>query len=79
MAIIVDASGTQTATISTEHSLATVSVAGEYELKVDIDALAAGATPDIIELRVKTNILTGGTERVERIATYVGGLKELNQ
>lgn len=78
MAIVVDDSGTQTATAGgTEDELSSIDTPGEYELKVDVDALVGGATPDIVDLIVKTKILTGGTERVERIATYVGGLKSV--
>lgn len=54
------ASGTQTATITTEHSLSTVTVAGTFQLVVDISAMVAG---DVLELRWKGKLLTGGTQR----------------
>jgi hypothetical protein len=43
-------SGSQTATVGTEHTLATVTDPGTYVLRVDVNALAAG---DVVELRVK--------------------------
>ncbi|MGH3987825.1 MAG: hypothetical protein ACRDTZ_10955 [Pseudonocardiaceae bacterium] len=49
MAVTEKTSGSQTATISTEHTLATVTDPGIYVLRVDINALAVG---DIVELRV---------------------------
>lgn len=49
MAVSEKTSGSQTATISTEHTLATVTDAGIYVLRVDLNNLAAG---DVLELRV---------------------------
>lgn len=49
MAVTEKTSGSQTATISTEHALATVTDAGIYVLRVDLGNLAAG---DIVELRL---------------------------
>jgi hypothetical protein len=75
MAWIVAASGTQTATVGTEHTLATVTAPGRYRLVVDVAALAGGATPDIVELRSKTRVLSGGTDRLAHPAlSAVGGL-----
>lgn len=56
----VKASGTQTAVLTTEHTLATVTpaVAGEaMELQVDISALQAN---EIVTLKIKSNVLTAG-------------------
>jgi hypothetical protein len=49
MAWTVDASGTQTATINTEHSLDTPTTAGAYILSVDLKNLTYG---DTVECRV---------------------------
>lgn len=49
MAVIEKTSGAQTATINTEHTLATVTDAGIYVLRVDLANLAAG---DVLELRL---------------------------
>lgn len=57
-----EASGTQTATVSTEHTLATITTAKVFQAKVDISALAAG---EYVELRIKQKVLSGGTSRVD--------------
>lgn len=67
MAVTAHATGTQTATINTEHSLTTVAVAGTFILEVDLNAMAVG---DSLELRVKKKILTGGTARVYIYARF---------
>lgn len=61
MAVTQPSSGTQTATVGTEHTLATITVAGIYVLHVDAAALAAG---EELELRVYKTILAAGTERL---------------
>lgn len=61
------ASGTQAATIGTEHTLATITDAGIYVFVVDTATLAAG---DRLELRIKTKCLTGGTSRVTYLQAY---------
>lgn len=54
-------SGSQTATVTTEHTLATITDAGTYQLAVDMANLASG---DIVEFRAKTKARTGDTTRV---------------
>jgi hypothetical protein len=61
MALTVSSSGTQSATLDTEHSLATTSTAGIYQLLVDTNAMVNG---DITELVCKANVLNAGTERI---------------
>lgn len=63
----VNTSGSQTATISTEHTLATVSAAGVFVLSVDISALAAN---DILILRVYGKARTSDTERLLHKGVY---------
>lgn len=60
-------SGSQTAVISTEHTLATVTAPGVYVLVVDTNAMVNG---DVLELRVKRKVRTGDTTRVAYYATY---------
>jgi len=48
--------GSQTATISTEHTLTTQTTANTYVLVVDLLNLANG---DVVELRLKTKTRTG--------------------
>lgn len=61
------ASGTQTATIGTEHFLANVNVAGTFTMHVDTVNMAAG---DVLELRVYQMVLTAGTARPLYFARY---------
>lgn len=65
MAVTVNASGTQTATVTTEHTLVTISTAVRVLYTVDVSAMAAA---DVLELRVKKPVLSGGTART---AVYV--------
>ena len=69
MAITVEASGTQSATVGTEHSLATATTAGVYIFEVDT---AAMAQYDVLELRVKTIILAAGAVRVLFYGAFYG-------
>lgn len=61
------ASGTQSATVGTEFVLATDTTNGTYYFETDIGNLAIG---DILELRVYTMTLSGGTLRVVWKSTY---------
>lgn len=63
------ASGTQTATVTTEHFLSSPNVAGVFSFHVDKVNMAAG---DVVELRVYRIVLTGGTARVAYLARYSG-------
>lgn len=72
---VLQSSGTQSASISTEHSLATVTAAGTYVLVVDLNNLANG---DTVELRIKTKVLTGSTARLAYMTTYVNAQSEPN-
>ncbi len=69
MAVTAQASGTQTATVGTEHQLADTNVAGVFIFEVDTNAMVAG---DIVELRVYEMILTSGTSRVVFSHAYYG-------
>lgn len=62
MAVTAQATGTKTVgAVGTEESLATVAVAGTFTLHVDTVNMATG---DVLELRIKQMVLTGGTARV---------------
>lgn len=63
MAVSILASGSQTATINTEHILntAATTAAGIYVCKVDLGALVAG---DILELRMYGKVRSSDTERL---------------
>lgn len=67
MALTLIDSNTQAAAISTEHTLSEQTVANTYVLVVDTAALALG---DIVELRIYTKVLTGGTARLAYMVSY---------
>lgn len=69
MAVTAYASGTQTATVTTEHFLSSPNVAGTFTLHVDTVNMVAG---DVLELRVYQMVLTGGTQRVAYLVLYAG-------
>lgn len=62
-----EASGTQTATVTTEHTLATDASNKTFVLGVDTNEMVAG---DVLELRIYTKVLTGGTSRLAYYAAY---------
>lgn len=73
MSLTVTASGTQSATVGTEHTLTTLTGAKTFTLHVDCNAMSHGSgTADELELRIKANVLSGGTERIVYMATFVG-------
>ena len=68
------ATGTQAATIATEHSLVSPDPntnSGVYQLWVDVSAMLVG---DWLELRAKEKAITGGTQRVAFMATATNAL-----
>lgn len=67
MALTVINSGTQSATLDTEHVLDNDTTGKTYVLVVDTGAMVSG---DITILRIKTKVLSGGTLRLAYIATY---------
>ena len=72
MAVAVKTSGSQTCTISTEHTLATVTDAGVYQLALDLNALADGATPDILVVAAYGKARSSDTERLMETWEFVG-------
>lgn len=62
-------SDTQSTTVPSEHSLASVNVQGIFSFEIDLFNLAAN---DIIELKIYKIILTGGTKRVLAYAQFYG-------
>jgi hypothetical protein len=76
MAVTSVGSGTQTATLDTEHTLDTETGAGVYVLVVDTANMANG---DVVILRLKTKALTGATSRLAYQATYANVQGEPNK
>lgn len=71
-----EAGGTIT-TDGTEQTIdAAISAGGVFFLRLDLNALAGGGTPDIIEVREKLSVRNAGTSRYLEGTpyTYVGGL-----
>ena len=69
MTVTAEATGTQTATVTTEHTLDDVAAAGTYTLHVDTDLMQTG---DVLELRIYQIILTGGTRKIAYFQSYSG-------
>jgi hypothetical protein len=72
MAVTAYASGTQTATVTTEHELPdgdNVKEAGVFVFLIDTSAMVAG---DVLELRIYKIALTGGTPRIVAFAQFCG-------
>lgn len=72
MAISEAYTGTQTAVVSTEHTLNTTTpetTDGIYQLFVDVANLAAG---DALEIRVKEKVVSAGSSRVIFASILVG-------
>lgn len=63
----VEASGTQSATVTTEHTLATITTSRVLILVVDTSNMVNG---DSVELRVKRKVLSGGTAALAWFARY---------
>ena len=62
-----EASGTQTATVGTEHTLSTLTTNKVFVLVVDTGAMV---NADILELRVNTTVLNAGSSRLAYMGTY---------
>jgi hypothetical protein len=74
MAITEHASGSQTATITTEHALVSNSTDdGVYQVFVDCNAMVAG---DITELTIKEKARSSDSQRVVFRATLAGAQAE---
>ena len=72
MTVTSDSSGSQTATLDTEHTLATISTQGVYSLWVDTNAMVGGSSPDITRIKVYGKARTGDTERLLDIFQFKG-------
>ena len=59
--------GTQSASVSTLHTLSTITASGIYCLSVDINNMILG---DVLELSALVKVLTGGTSRQYFLASY---------
>lgn len=64
--------GAQVCTVTTEHTLATITTAGTYVLWVDLTPSVSGTTPDIFEVRAKVKIRSGEASKQVYRAAYIG-------
>lgn len=62
-----ESSGTQTATLTTEHTLSTLTGSKMYQAVVDCNALV---DTEIVTVRIKTKVLTGGVTRIVQTITF---------
>ncbi len=69
MGVTAFASGTQSATVTTEHFLSSINVGGVFSLTVDTVNMVA---LDVLELRAYQMVLTGGTQRKTLFVAYYG-------
>lgn len=69
----VESNGTQTATLTTEHTLVTWSTAGTRVLVVDLTNMAAG---DYTEIRIKLKASSGGSEILHSLVPFSGAQAE---
>jgi len=67
--MVVETSGTQTAVVGTEHTLASPTTAKTRVLLVDVAAQLAG---DIVELRISGPVLASGTSQVIIMSKFSG-------
>lgn len=65
-------SGTQACTISTEHTLATVTTSGNYCIRCNFANAVDGSTPDRFVVRAYTKCLSGSTEQLEQEQVFEG-------
>ena len=73
MALTEATSGTQSATLDTEHTLATETSPNVYVLAVNLANMASG---DVTILRIKTKVLSGGSHTLAFTATFAGAQTE---
>lgn len=71
--MLVESSGTQLASVGNEHTLSAPTTPHIRVLLVDAAALLSGET---LELRFKTKVLSGGTERLIRKESFPGPLTD---
>lgn len=77
MTVASNQSGSQTATLGTEHTLGTaITTAGVFVLVVDSANLVDGEN---LELRIYTKYASGGTERLAFVANFANAQTDPNK
>jgi hypothetical protein len=72
MALSVESSGSQTATISTEHTLATITAANVFNLALDVANMTGGTSFDILIVREYGKARSSDSERLLGEYTLAG-------
>lgn len=73
---VVESSGTQTASIGTEHTVFTVATGYKTRtFNVDVGALAA---TEVLEVRVYSPVIAAGAVQLARLVTFTGTVSEPN-
>ena len=74
MAVSVKTSGSQACTVPTEHTLATVTDAGVYQLALDLATATDGTTPDIFQVKIYGKARSSDSERLMEVWEFIGSL-----
>lgn len=77
MTVQVNTSGSQTCTVTTEHTLATVTDARVLQSALDFNASVNGTTPDLFEVRVYGKARSSDTERLIKCWSLIGAQTEI--
>lgn len=72
MTVSVVNSGSQTATVTTEHDLVSYTTAGVFLVAIDLSNMADGSTPDIVHIRAYGKARSSDTERLMEDWWFVG-------
>ncbi len=70
--VSVNTSGSQLSVVGTEHTLATITAAGVYQLFVDVSVMADGTTGDEVQIREYMKGASGDTERLLKVYMIYG-------
>lgn len=73
----VNTSGSQTATLDTEHTLATITTAGTFCLAVDLANMVGGSSPDITRVKLYGKARSSDTERLIKTWSFWGVQSEV--
>lgn len=68
----VEASGSQTCTVGTEHTLHSITAEKTIIVTINLLNAADGATPDIFVIRIYASAADGGTKYLQREFHFVG-------
>jgi len=73
---VLNTNNTQTTTIGTEHTLATLTTGKTFQLCVDLNPLGGGSSPDELYIREYIKPTSGGTEQIFEEYSISGAMVE---